>query len=132
MPDEDFAHPVARRKRQAALDAEYLTLMAQYAPRDRDVVTEPRRVTPGLVYFIGCQQHSVKIGFTTQLDIRLAALQNSSPVPLAVLAIVEAAPSLEREYHARFAAHRLHGEWFEPHPDILAEIERLAPHPHVD
>lgn len=23
------------------------------------------------------------------------------------------------------AAHRLHGEWFAPHPDILAEIDRL-------
>lgn len=31
----------------------------------------------------------------------------------------------ERDYHARFAAHRLRGEWFAPHPDILAEIEHL-------
>lgn len=29
-------------------------------------------------------------------------------------------------YHLRFAAHRHgKGEWFSPHPDILAEIERL-------
>nr|WP_144036753.1 GIY-YIG nuclease family protein [Sphingopyxis witflariensis] len=34
----------------------------------------------------------------------------------------------ERILHDRFAAHRLHGEWFERHPDILAEVERLSPH----
>ena len=32
---------------------------------------------------------------------------------------------VEKEYHPRFAEHRLHGEWFHPHPDILAEIDRL-------
>lgn len=31
----------------------------------------------------------------------------------------------ERAYHKHFSEHRLHGEWFEPHPDIMAEIERL-------
>lgn len=38
----------------------------------------------------------------------------------------------ERAYHAMFKAHRLHGEWFEPHPDILAEIARLTPTPHKE
>jgi len=33
--------------------------------------------------------------------------------------------AFERAYHRQFAAHRLHGEWFAPHPDILAEIDRL-------
>lgn len=36
----------------------------------------------------------------------------------------------ERAYHERFMKHHLRGDWFSPHPDILAEIERLnAPTP---
>ena len=31
------------------------------------------------------------------------------------------------ELHAEFAQHRLFGEWFEPHPDILRfPLERFA------
>lgn len=33
--------------------------------------------------------------------------------------------SWERAYHNAFAAWRDEGEWFAPHPDILAEIDRL-------
>lgn len=32
----------------------------------------------------------------------------------------------ERTYHNAFEPWRFCGEWFAPHPDILAEIERLA------
>jgi hypothetical protein len=32
---------------------------------------------------------------------------------------------LEGAYHQHFADLRVEGEWFEPHPDIFAEIERL-------
>lgn len=84
----------------------------------------PRPKT-ALVYFIGHREHAIKIGYTEQLRIRLAALRNASPVPLTVLATVDSSPALEREYHERFGEHRLHGEWFLPHPDILAEVDRL-------
>jgi hypothetical protein len=32
---------------------------------------------------------------------------------------------LEGCYHQHFADLRVEGEWFEPHPDIFAEIARL-------
>jgi hypothetical protein len=94
---------------------------------ERTYAPKPRPVR-GVVYFIGGNDGPVKIGFTNHLEHRLATLRCSSPVPLGVLATVEGPPELERDYHRRFAAHRLHGEWFARCPEIEAEIERLTTH----
>ena len=78
------------------------------------------------VYFIQGAGGAIKIGFTQQrISERLKCIQNGSPVKLVVLALRQASKECERVYHRRFKAHRLHGEWFSPHHDILAEIERL-------
>lgn len=79
------------------------------------------------VYFIRGAGGAIKIGFTQQkMNERLKCIQNGSPVKLEVIATVSATRDLERVLHKQFAAHRLHGEWFSPHPDILAENDRLA------
>lgn len=96
------------------------------------VVSKPepiRRPAIATIYFIGSEAGPIKIGVTENLKFRLQALRLSSPVALTVLASKSAHRNAERQYHKRFAAHRLHGEWFAPHPDILAEIERLTGHP---
>lgn len=79
------------------------------------------------VYFIGGEDGPVKIGRAFVPEQRLKEIQCGYPYPLKVLATVCGGAGLERAYHERFAAHRLNGEWFERHPDILAEIESLAP-----
>ncbi len=86
------------------------------------------RPTPtfSTIYFIGPADGPIKIGHTANLIVRLRNLRLANALPLFLLASVEGPTKLEREYHDRFAAHRLHGEWFAPHPDILAEIERLS------
>lgn len=78
-----------------------------------------------VVYFIGGDAGAIKIGLTTDLPARLKVLQNSSPIALRVLARRAGNLTLERDYHLLFAASRLHGEWFERTPELLAEIERL-------
>ena len=84
---------------------------------------EPKLVT---IYFIGPECGPIKIGMASRLKFRLNDLRLMNPYPLLVHATVTGLPKLEREYHRRFAEHRLHGEWFAPHPDILAEIERIG------
>lgn len=79
----------------------------------------------GLTYFIGGDVGAIKIGRSVNLDVRLKDIQACSPIPLRVLA-TRPGVARERLYHKRFAHCRLHGEWFERTPDILAEIERLA------
>jgi hypothetical protein len=78
-----------------------------------------------LVYFVQATSGAIKIGLATDVKRRLATLQTSHPEKLSLLATRLGGRVRERAYHAKFAEHRLHGEWFAPHPDILAEIERL-------
>ena len=77
------------------------------------------------VYFIRSAPGEIKIGKAIDVQKRLNGLQTSHPHRLQLLATTVGGKPAERAYHARFAEHRLHGEWFSPHPDILAEIERL-------
>jgi hypothetical protein len=92
------------------------------APWERQDRSPPKLAT---IYFIGPENGPIKIGYATRLSFRLRDLELANAYPLTVWASVQAAPSLEREYHKRFAAHRLHGEWFTRHDDILAEIAYL-------
>lgn len=81
------------------------------------------------IYFVQSAAGPIKIGRARRLAFRLKDLQMSSPVKLEVAATVEAPPEREKEYHRQFAEHRLHGEWFSPAPEILAEIARLQEQP---
>lgn len=83
------------------------------------------RCAQQVTYFIGNVDHGIKIGISLQPIERLSILQTGSPVELRILACVEGGREVERNYHSRFRDHRKHGEWFTPHPDILAEIERI-------
>lgn len=77
------------------------------------------------VYFIGHLDHAIKIGTSYSAKERMKTLQAGSPIKLEILATRPGSTAVEVYYHDAFAAHRLHGEWFTPHADILAEIERL-------
>jgi hypothetical protein len=80
-----------------------------------------------LVYFIGAGDNGpIKIGIAASPPQRLASLQVGHWLKLSILATVDGGRPAERAYHNRFAAYRLHGEWFDRHPDILAEIDRLS------
>jgi hypothetical protein len=91
----------------------------------------PLRPQPAIatIYFIGPEDGPIKIGWASRLKFRLRDLELANAFPLVVWATVEGPVKLEREYHKQFKAHRLHGEWFARHPDILAEIARLTPTP---
>lgn len=66
-------------------------------------------------------------GSTSDLDERLRKLRATSPVPLVLVGVVRrGGAELEREIHQRFAAERLHGEWFEPTLLLLEVVRELA------
>lgn len=77
------------------------------------------------VYFIAAIGGPIKIGLAKVPQERLKDLQTSHPKELRLLAWVIADEGKEKEYHLRFADHRLSGEWFARHPDILEEIRRI-------
>lgn len=100
----------------------YLRLVAGIDDVDPPV---SRADVAGFVYFVGGQDGPVKIGFAVDPSSRLTALQCGNPVPLSILATIEAPARLERTYHKQFAKHRLHGEWFTRSTELLAEIESV-------
>lgn len=62
----------------------------------------------------------IKIGLSnhTGLGQRVSALQTGYPHRLRVVKLLDG--NHEARLHHEFAAHRLHGEWFSPAPELLA------------
>ena len=84
------------------------------------------KFSTGFVYFVQAENGLIKIGFATNVGRRIASLRTMSPLRLTILATLSKdGMKTETAYHARFSRHRQHGEWFSPHPEILAEVERI-------
>jgi hypothetical protein len=71
----------------------------------------------------------VKIGVSSHVEERLALLQVGSPYRLQIVDAFPGVPSrIERLLHKRYAAYRLHGEWFAEEvmalftPAVLEEV----------
>ena len=80
-----------------------------------------------MVYFAAAPEGPIKIGMTCDVKRRLRELRTKTKLDLAILATIDGGSPREGLYHSRFLAHHIEGEWFERHPDILAEINRLNP-----
>lgn len=82
----------------------------------------------GLIYFMRRADGvgPIKIGCSKWPQERLQALQIWSPEPLEIVATVPGTFADERRLHRQFDAHRLHGEWFEAAPPVLAAVSRAA------
>jgi hypothetical protein len=96
------------------------------------------------VYFVS-DGGAVKIGFTADLEGRIAALQTGCKSRLELLAVIRGGTrSTEKLLHEFFAPYRLHGEWFArkkhlhafiafvhggAQPKTLADIMLLVPTP---
>ena len=110
---------------QGVLDGKAQLLKSQQDERERRKVRGAGKVWTTAVYFIRSPT-AVKIGRSKDTKRRLGVLQTGHPEPLSLAATCEGGRELERQYHDRFKDYRLAGEWFSPHPEILAEIERLS------
>lgn len=86
-------------------------------------------LTDALVYFVRAETGQFKIGFSFDVEKRFRSLSMSNPKPLQLWALRRAMDAelgnVERYYHERFGAYRLHGEWFMEHSSIWQEIAWL-------
>lgn len=84
---------------------------------------EPERL--GFCYFAG-HRGLVKIGFSVEVDRRLSEIRNQYCLDsIDLLATARGHRYREAHYHQKFAADRLHGEWFRLSPAIQDEIDKL-------
>jgi hypothetical protein len=80
-----------------------------------------------VVYFIqDTGSMLIKIGQTTDVKRRLSALQGGNANTLIVLGTVIGGQATERALHEQFKANHVVREWYRPHPDLMAFIQRLA------
>lgn len=124
---EDFYRDLGKQVAQVVLDHKIIRPEPQLAPRSCDLEKIADAVFEQLVYFVQCGDSGpVKIGVAKDPAARLATLQTGHFETLHIRAITVGGLTQERIYHDTFRAHHQRGEWFAPHPDILAEIDRLA------
>ncbi len=78
----------------------------------------------GCIYYIlSGETGRVKIGFTNSDPTkRLKSLQTGSPTKLGIVAIHPGTIALEAKLHGKFAADRLHGEWFDFSDDLIVHV----------
>jgi hypothetical protein len=85
--------------------------------------------SPDHLYFIQCGDGGpIKIGVSFDPFVRLRTLQTAAPYPLQLLhssGPLLDAPGYEARLHKRYAAIRLHGEWFLPADSLLVHITQI-------
>jgi hypothetical protein len=78
---------------------------------------------PSFVYFARRDtDDAIKIGFSRDVRRRMRSIRALLKVRVVALAYMPGTMMDEREFHRRFAVHRLDGEWFSPAPEILALV----------
>jgi hypothetical protein len=77
------------------------------------------------VYFIQADENGpIKIGFTADDPRRrLGQLQTGNASALKLLGAIKGTAAQEKQFHADLSEWRLQGEWFEPHPTVLAAVQ---------
>jgi hypothetical protein len=123
----DWIDGALRTAFRAGADAKAEQYLKEMAAQHRISAAEAAKAEEEIfVYFIHSESGGIKIGMAQDIDKRLRGLQTAHPAKLTLMASCLGGQPVEREYHKRFAEHRLHGEWFSPAPEILAEIDRLS------
>lgn len=93
-----------------------------------EVVAVQGSPTRPVVYFVrGSESGRIKIGRTRNaVAFRMAAIAGMCSEPIELLGVVledhyatGSGEYTETAIHRRLADHRLHGEWFHPHPEVL-------------
>lgn len=124
--NDDFYRQLGRRVAYCVLDENLPEFgSADLAPESWQHERIQQAAMERLVYFVGSESGPIKIGLASDPKARLASLQTAHYEKLTILALAGGGSDAEREYHVRFAEHRLNGEWFKRHDDILSEISRL-------
>lgn len=108
-------------------------LLATTPPTD-SVGCKPRRERVPSVYFLregsdwyeGAVADSlIKIGWAMCVRTRIGTLKTGNPRPLILAATLPGPAKYERIIHKFFRFCRWRGEWFKPHPQLLAFIEDI-------
>lgn len=115
--ETELASLRAAMRQEAGVDPPPKIIETSYRPQRED----------GFVYFLEARESSrIKIGFATNLERRISALQTGSPERLIVLGTIPGTRADERNLHKRFSKYRLSGEWFRNAQPLLRYILKVT------
>ena len=81
----------------------------------------------GFIYAIEAEgREYIKIGFSTNVERRLAALQTGTPDELRLIAHWPGTLAEERQIHLKLKEWRIVREWFKASAEVLNIVERLS------
>ena len=109
------SEPDSETRALASARDRLITPLGQRPPRRRRM-----RGANMTIYFVRAGDR-IKIGITGEIKGRLAKMKSDSSVPLELLGSRVGGLGAERALHVKFAAHKVHGEWFQATAEIVAE-----------
>lgn len=101
----------------------------QWDRKALDLALAKMDMRPGIhcyesVYFI-TDGRFIKIGFSGSVEVRLQAIQASTPYDLTLIGSIHGGEQVEQRIHSLFPHLRHRGEWFRQSPGLLAYIHWL-------
>jgi hypothetical protein len=95
-----------------------------------ELVSDDSILKEGFIYFIqNGESGPIKIGFTTNIPIRISILQNSTPFQLRLLNSIEGTILDEQKMQKRFEKYRIKNEWFSPGKELIDFIISISNKP---
>lgn len=93
--------------------------LREMAERERrQAEAESRALAPGWIYYLRVADR-IKVGYSVDVKRRM----RSYPPHAELLAVHPGTPTLEREMHAKLAAHLAQGrEWFRPTAEVMEHV----------
>lgn len=80
----------------------------------------------GEIYFIGNLKYGfVKVGFSTNVERRIGAIQTGCPFPIVILARMRGTVKDEKDLHRKMKLHKSNGEWFRIEGLVKGYIDSL-------
>lgn len=94
-----------------------------------DIFDDLFLIEQSFIYFIQSTMGGpIKIGKAINPIKRLEQLQTGYPEPLQIIGVTPGTVEEEKNLHHKFLSLRLHGEWFNPGPELIDFIKSINSH----
>lgn len=117
----------AQESREKSVNTDWI--YRESAPLDAKRVRWAERAPLRLYFIREGEAGPIKIGVGAHPEARMSTLQVSATAKLTLLGSIPGSRRIEREWHTRFGAHHVRGEWFHPVPELMAAIEQALARP---
>jgi predicted nucleic acid-binding Zn ribbon protein len=121
----EYTNDILEKLLPKALEIVGCKTLKDYQDKKDIAAAESFKKESGYVYFIQANGGPIKIGWSTNPEGRLAALQTATHERLEILKVIPGSIQLETELHHRFMGLHKHGEWYEDKEELIEFISTV-------